>query len=347
MVEPITTAPVLVTGASGFIATHIVEQLLDAGYSVRGTVRDPEKASRHGYLSALDRSENLELVAADLTTEGAFEEAAKAVEYVLHTASPYIVSVKDPQRDLVDPAVRGTLSVLQACHASPSVKRVVITSSVAAITDEPDGTVLTEAMWNTKSTLKRNPYSYSKTLAERAAWQFMEDENPGFDLVVVNPFMVIGPEHSNSVNTSNGILVDWTTPRSPLILDLEIGVVDVRDVAAAHLAAMTTPSASGRYLCAADTMTWREMIDVMAKDFPDLRRPRISADGPMGTRIAKMMSVFQPAGVRGYLLTNLGRETTLDNSKIRKELGVEFRPLGETLRDTFNDLIESGKIKTS
>ena len=199
MSDNATTAPVLVTGASGFIATHLIEQLLGKGYAVRGTVRSPEKARAQGYLTSLAGAENLELVAADLMTDGAFDAAVEGCEYVMHTASPYVVTVDDPQRDLVDPAVKGTRSVLSACHSSPSVRRVVLTSSMAAITDEPDGRVLSEDDWNTESSLTRNPYYYSKTMAERAAWRFIEDESPHFDLVVINPVLVLGPEHSDGV----------------------------------------------------------------------------------------------------------------------------------------------------
>ena len=167
---PISTAPVCVTGATGYVASEIVSQLLGAGYSVVGTTRDPERAQREGHITSLPGAgERLRLVAADLMTPGAFDEAVAGSEYVVHTASPYMTDVEDPQRDLVDPAVEGTLSVLNACERAGTVKRVVLTSSFAAITDEPDGSLLDETVWNTKSTLKRNPYYFSKAQAERGS----------------------------------------------------------------------------------------------------------------------------------------------------------------------------------
>ena len=161
----------VVTGANGFIAAHVVAQLLARGERVRATVRNPDKAAELAYLRALPGADSrLELVKADLMSEGAFDDVVQGADFVLHMASPFVIDAKDPQKDLVDPAVSGTTSVLKSCAKSPSVKRVVLTSSMAAITDEPDSDhTLTEADWNTKSTLERNAYYLSKTLAERAA----------------------------------------------------------------------------------------------------------------------------------------------------------------------------------
>ena len=177
--------------------------MLAKGHAVVGTVRDPGDAAKVGFLTAMQG--DLRLVAANLLDADPFTAHAD-VDAILHLASPYIVNVKDPQRDLVDPAVQGTLSMLRAAKANPRVKRVVLTSSMAAVTDEPDERVLTEADWNRKSSLTRNPYYYSKTLAERAAWDFMAAERPGFDLVVINPFLVMGPSHTRAVNASPEVL---------------------------------------------------------------------------------------------------------------------------------------------
>jgi dihydroflavonol-4-reductase len=135
----------------------------------------------------MKNSENLELVKADLTTDGAFDAIIKDVEYVLHIASPFIMEVKDPQKDLVDPAVKGTLAVLNACEKSGTVKKVVITSSIAAITDSPNPKVTyTELDWNKDSSLTRNPYYYSKRMAEETAWNFMKEKSPKFTLATIN-----------------------------------------------------------------------------------------------------------------------------------------------------------------
>ncbi len=168
---------ILVSGATGFIAAHTIEQLLANGNHVTGTVRNPDDTARTSHLTRMDGAANLTLVAADLTANDPFS-AYTDVDVILHMASPYVMNVKDAQRDLVDPAVQGTVSMLQAAARSPRVKRVVLTSSMAAVTDEPDGRVLTEADWNTKSTLTRNPYYFSKTQAERAAWDSWNAKSP-------------------------------------------------------------------------------------------------------------------------------------------------------------------------
>lgn len=242
--EPVTDAPVLVTGASGFIASHIIAQLFASGYRVRGTVRDPSSA-RHAHLRApVGAEDRLELVTADLLEANAFDGAVKECEYVLHTASPYQIDVADPQRDLIDPAVNGTLSVLESCMRSRSVRKVVLTSSVAAITDRADGHVNTEPDWNTRSSLSRNPYYFSKTLAEQTAWSFVEKEGIEFQLVVINPFYVIGPSLGPEVNTSHGFFTGFTNGSVPAILAIEWAFVDVRDVATAHVLAMERPGAA-------------------------------------------------------------------------------------------------------
>ena len=251
---------VCVTGATGFVASRIVEALLARGHRVRGTVRrlDGEAARRLRTLPGADR---LELVAADLLQAGAFGPAVEGMESVIHTASPYSINVIDPASALVEPAVAGTRRVLEAAAAVPGVKRVVVTSSMAAITDEPDEShVLTEADWNTKSSITRNPYYFSKTLAEKEAWTFVERERPAWDLVVINPFMVIGPSLVPSLNLSNKILVDLLAGAYPGVMNLAWGIVDVRDVALAHVAAMDKPEARGRYICANETVTMRELV---------------------------------------------------------------------------------------
>ncbi|MDX1452834.1 MAG: aldehyde reductase, partial [Oleiphilaceae bacterium] len=242
------TQKVCVTGASGFIAAHLVKQLLEQGYEVTGTVRG--QADDYPYLTNLPGAqERLQLVQADLLKKGAFDAAVADCDVVMHTASPYVVNVKNPQKELVEPALQGTTNVLRSCLKSASVKRVVLTSSMAAITDQPDSNkVFSEADWNEKSSLQRNPYYYSKTLAEKAAWDFVDQHNTPFDLVVINPYMVIGPSLGPGLNESNKVLRDMMSGVYPTIMSVNWGFVDVRDVAKAHVLAMQTPTASGRYL---------------------------------------------------------------------------------------------------
>ena len=339
-----TPSRVLVTGATGFIASRIVEQLLTRGNHVIGTVRSLSNAKALAPLRSLPGADTrLSLVEADLTTPGAFDAAATGCDTVMHTASPYVLSVKDPQKDLVDPAVEGTLSVLRACVKDSSVTRVVLTSSMAAITDEPASDHdLTEADWNTESTLTRNPYYLSKTLAERAAWEFVEREKPTFSLVVINPFMVIGPSLAPALNTSNQIFVDILKGAYPGIMRLAWGFTDVRDVAAAHVRAMEVPEANGRYLCAGDVMTMHTLVDLLkARGWGDGHKLPSMA---LPDFVVKLASFTQASGVGSYLRTHVGRVPRYSTAKIRRDLGITFRPAADAVIDTMNDLKRWGHI---
>jgi dihydroflavonol-4-reductase len=342
-----TSSPVGVTGASGFIASHIVAQLLERGYRVRGTVRSLAKTKDHEHLRKLPgAAERLELVEADLLAPGAFDAAVAGTTHVMHTASPYVLDAKDPQRDLVDPALQGTRNVLGSCKKAGSVKRVVLTSSMAAITDEPEGDhVLTEADWNTKSTLERNPYYLSKTLAEREGWRIVEEDKPGFDLVVINPFLVVGPSLSPGINTSNQIFVDLLSGTYPGIMNLTWGFVDVRDVARAHVLAMETANAAGRHVCAGETIAMRSLVEMLrSTGWGGYKLPKLGMDCAVGDFAAKLASYLQPKGVGAYLRTHVGRVPRYDNGKIQRELGLKFRPLEETVRDTLDDLRKWGHV---
>jgi len=339
---PISESPILVTGASGFIASHLVRELLARGYRVRGSVRSLAKEKDFAHLRAMPfAAERLELFAADLLADGAFDEAARGCSHVMHTASPYVLEAKDPQRDLVDPAVKGTRNVLDSAKKAGTVKRVVLTSSMAAITDEPESDhVLTEADWNTKSTLDRNAYYLSKTLAEKEGWRFVEEEKTSFDLVVINPFLVIGPSYSPGVNTSNQLFVDLLKGTYPGIMNLTWGFVDVRDVALAHVLAMETPSAKGRYICAAETIAMRDVVALLAeKGWGEGRKlPKLGLDCAIGDFTVKVSSYLQPKGVGSYLRTHVGRVPRFDHGKIERELGLHFKPVPQSILDTLEDL---------
>ena len=185
-----TSQLVLVTGATGYIGAWCVKSLLDKGYRVRGTVRDPNNTAKNAFLTALPGAspERLELVKGDLNVEAGWVSVIAGCDYVLHVASPYTLAAKDVQRELVDPAVNGTRFVFEACAKTPSVKRIVLTSSVAAVSDcfdEWKTHVYSDKDWNTTSSLSRNPYYYSKVMAERWAWEFMDKQKPSFDMAVI------------------------------------------------------------------------------------------------------------------------------------------------------------------
>jgi len=340
-----TNKPVCVTGASGFIAAHIVRELLEQGYSVRGTVR--KSPENYPYLLTLPgATARLELVQADLLAAGTYDRAIEGCEYVIHTASPYKINVKNPQLDLVDPAVIGTETVLESCLKSGNVKRLIFTSSIAAITDQPDSTkVFTEKDWNTMSCLIRQPYQYSKTLAEREAWDFIMSKKPNFDLIAINPAMVIGPSLGPLLNTTNQIIRDIMSGVYPGIMDLNWGFVDVRDVAKVHLLAMENDAASGRYLCSAESIHMRMVVAILkSSGFSNYSLPKIDLSGSAGTLMMKLLSFTQPKHTGRYIRLNVGRTMHYDTSKIRRELGISFRPFKESLIETVRDMEKWGHL---
>ncbi|XP_054799886.1 phenylacetaldehyde reductase-like [Prosopis cineraria] len=242
---------VCVTGASGFIASWLVKLLLLRGYSVRATVRDPNDPSKTEHLLKLEGAkERLNLIKANLLEEGSFDSAVEGCHGVFHTASPVLLGVNDPQTELIEPAVKGTLNVLKSCAKSPSVKRVILTSSLAAVLCNgkplnPD--VIVDETWFSDPDICKeygewSGYALSKTLAEEAAWKFAKENN--IDLVALNPSMVIGPLLQPALNTSvQAILIllngAETFPNS------SFGWINVKDVANAHIQAFEIPSASG------------------------------------------------------------------------------------------------------
>ena len=342
----ITQSPVLVTGATGFIAAEIVKQLLADGYRVRGTTRDVDAARQKGELTSLVGSERLELVSANLNDPGAFTEPMAGCEYVMHVASPFVLAVEDPQRDLVDPAVNGTISILESASENPDVKRVIITSSFAAISNGPRDEPYDETDWNTTASLDHNPYAFSKTQAERAAWNFMESGDRHFDLVVINPTGVIGPSLVDRVNQTHEFMVGITNGQAPAIIDIGFPVVDVRDVARAHIKAMETGSASGRYLVSADSPKFRRYVEIMNEEGlgEKYKLPKLGLDNRIGSFLVRGLMLTQPKGVRDFILSGLGTEFVLDTSKAETELGMAWSSVDEAIRHQAHFLDENGHL---
>lgn len=344
---PVTNNPVLVTGATGYIAAEIVKQLLDAGYQVRGTTRNVESAKEQGHLTGLPgASERLELVAADLNHDEAFTPHMVDCEYVLHVASPYVLEVEDPQRDLVDPAVSGTLSVLKSANVTPTVKRVVLTSSFAAITEGPSDEVRHEGHWNEASSLAKNAYAFSKTQAEKAAWDFIESEDRHFDLVVMNPSGVIGPSIVSRLNQTQEFAVGMTNGTSPAIISIAFPIVDVRDVAKAHILAMENPTASGRYLLASGSPPFRRYVEIMREEGLDkkYKLPKLGLDNKVGNVLVRGLMLTQSPGVRGFINSNLGAQHKVSTAKVEDELGMTWIDPDVSIRDTVRDLDEWGHL---
>ncbi|KAK3344244.1 hypothetical protein B0T25DRAFT_573196 [Lasiosphaeria hispida] len=339
---------VLLTGGSGFIAAHILEQLLSKGHSVVTTVRSEEKATkiREAYPDKSADDLNVVIVP-DIAKPDAFDEVAKipGIEVVLHTASPFHFHFKDPKTELIDPAVIGTTGILKAiARSASSVKRVVVTSSFAAIVDEATisnpATVFSEASWNpvTLADIHNSPataYRASKTLAERAAWDFVANAattGAKFDLATVNPPMVFGPvvhylASLESINTSNARLVDlvqgkWKDAIPPT--GQALIWVDVRDVAAAHIkAGLEIPEAGGqRFFTTAGTFSNAELAGIVRRNFPEL------ADKLPGPE------------VKGGELPE--ERFQFDNKKTTEVLGINWIPFEKSVVDTVKSLQAHG-----
>eukprot|EP01094_Clydonella_sp_ATCC50884_P025711 TRINITY_DN686_c0_g1_i2.p1 TRINITY_DN686_c0_g1~~TRINITY_DN686_c0_g1_i2.p1 ORF type:complete len:306 (-),score=85.87 TRINITY_DN686_c0_g1_i2:431-1309(-) len=204
-------AIVAVTGASGYIAGSVIASLLERGYKVRGTVRALANADKTAHLR--ERFPGIELFEADLLKDGSFKACFEGADYVMHTASPFQLQVQDPQKDLIDPALHGTENVVSTALATPSVKRIVVTSSVAAVVgEERKEGVYTEEDWNMDSSLELNPYRYSKRLAEKRAWALVEEQQrpegaPRVTLTCINPSFVLGPPHSERSDSTSVAIV--------------------------------------------------------------------------------------------------------------------------------------------
>ncbi|MFG2311467.1 NAD-dependent epimerase/dehydratase family protein [Streptomyces sp. NPDC048566] len=344
-----TSAPVLVTGATGYVAGWLVKGLLDAGVTVHAAVRDPRNTAKIQHL--LDFAEkapgDIRFFATDLLADGSYAEAMAGCRVVFHTASPFTTQVKDPQRELVDPAALGTRTVLESANATPSVQRVVLTSSCAAIyTDASDcakapGGRLTEEVWNTTASLDYQPYSYSKLLAERAAWDIAAAQDR-WRLVVINPALVIGPS-VNAQPTSESFSIvrqlgDGTMRRGAPRAG--IGVVDVRDLARAHIAAGYLPDAHGRHILAGHDTDVLGLAQVLL--------PRFGGRFPIPRRALPKPLVWLAAPsaelTRTFVSRNVGVEWHADNSKSRRELGMVYRPLQDSMEDMFEQLVENGTV---
>ena len=338
---------VLVTGASGFIAAHVVRELLARGYHVRGSVRGNVSEPRYEALRALPGAkERLTLHGADLMDETVWTRLVAGCDAVVHAASPYRLDAPDPKRDLIDPAVAGTRHVVGAAVAA-EVPRVVFTSSLAAVTDEPvTGRVFTEADWNERSSVTRNPYYAAKTAAERAAWALAPD---GHDtrVVSINPGLVIGPSLGAALNTSNATVRDLLSGGYPMVVSLEWPFVDVRDVALAHVAALELDEAKGRYLCVARTLSMQATAGVLRDEglAAGYRLPRLRLRGRVGDMLALAYARTRPPGLRSYLDTHVGRSFSVDGSRVTRELGVGYRDVRATLRDTVADLERWGHLR--
>lgn len=341
----------MVTGGSGYIASWIVKTLLEKGFAVRTTVRNKTDISKYKHLlkMAEGNSGTLEIYEADLLSMGSFTKAMKGCELIFHTASPFkVTGIKNPQTDLVDPALVGTRNVLLSANATPTVKRIVLTASVATIYGDnieieqtKDG-VFTEDDWNKTSTLKHQPYSYSKTVAEKEAWK-IAGEQEQWDLVTIHPGLVFGPSLTKrNDSTSIDFMISFLNGKYKMgVPDLCFGVVDVRDVALIQVAAGLTPAAKGRYIAVSCSMRMLEIANILRKKYPDYNKI------PKSTIPKSLAYIFGPTqGISWkYVRNNVGFAIQFDNSRSKAELGISYHPIQQTFEDHAEQILRDELIK--
>ncbi|KAK4492376.1 hypothetical protein RD792_003181 [Penstemon davidsonii] len=311
---------VAVTGASGYIASWLVKFLLQRGYTVKASVREINDPKKTQHLLALDGAkERLQLIKANLLEEGSFDAVVDGCDGVFHTASPFYHTVTDPQAELIDPALKGTLNVLASCAKSPSVKKVVLTSSVAAVAYNgkprtPD-VVVDETWWSDPEFCKQTQmwYVLSKTLAEDAAWKFVKEKD--IDMVAINPAMVIGPLLQPTLNTSSAAILNLIKG-AETYPNATFGWVNVKDVALAHILAFENPSANGRYCMVESVAHYSDVVNILRELYPTLRLPEKCADDK------PFMPKYQVSKEKA------------------KSLGVEFISLKEGIKETVESLKE-------
>ncbi|MBV8216742.1 MAG: aldehyde reductase [Verrucomicrobia bacterium] len=337
---------VLVTGGSGFIGCYCILQLLEAGYRVKTSVRDLKReADVRSMLKTggVEPGDQLSFRAADLAKDAGWPEAVSGCEYVLHVASPLPASTPKHEDELIVPAREGTLRVLRAARDA-GVKRVVLTSSFAAIGygHAPQKTPFNETNW---TNLNGHVVAYpkSKTLAERAAWDFMAKEAGNLELSVVNPVGVFGPVLGSDYSSSIIIvqrLMDGAVPGCPR---LYFGVVDVRDVADLHLRAMTDPAASGeRFLAVAgEFMSMREIAKVLKTRLGSAAKRVTTLELP---NWAVRLAALRDPTIR-LILPELGKVKNGTNEKARRILGWTPRSSEEAIVATAESLIRLGLLK--
>lgn len=340
---------VLVTGGSGFIGSHAILQLLAGGHEVRTTVRNLKREADVRALlktGGAEPGDRLSFFAANLENDDGWADAVKGCEYVLHIASPFPSGVPKHEDELIVPAREGALRVLKASRAA-GVRRVVLTSSFAAVGygHKPRTAPFDETDWTDVDGGEMTAYAKSKTIAERAAWDFIDREGAGLELSVVNPVgvfgPVLGPDYSTSILLIQRLMIG-SMPGCPKI---NFGVVDVRDVVDLHLRAMTDPAAKGeRFLAVAgDFMTILDIAKVLKERMGDAAHRVPTRELP--NWLVRLAAFTDPAIKQ--ILPELGRRKNATNEKAKRVLGWSPRSNEEAIVATAESLIRLGLLDSA
>lgn len=334
---------VLVTGISGFLGGHVALALLKAGYRVRGSVRNLSKSdaviqtlTQHGA-----NSDHIEIVALDLMHDEGWDDAMKGVRYLHHVASPYVIAQPTDKMELIRPAVEGTERALNAALAA-NIERIVLTSSMAAIMfghGSQKELHVTADMWTDITGPDVVPYTESKTLAEKRAWEIMRESGRENDLAVINPSGIFGPLLDNDPSTSGDIILRLLKGTLPASINLNFPIVDVRDVAKVHLAAMIAPQAGGKRIpTSAASLSFTDIADAIVSDLPAYRSKMPKFTMPdWATRI---YAIFD-SDVR-TVTGELGVRRHVDASFAHQLLGHDFIQPEKSIGDMAKSIVERG-----
>lgn len=327
----------LITGASGFLGGHLIKTALDKGYHVCATARSDASAKKIANEFPQHAAQLSYAIVPDMTKADSYETALRGISGIIHSASPFVLQPKDNVKDLLEPAIQGALAILEAAHKwGRSVKRIVLTSSHASVCDltkgKRPGYVYNEKDWNPITFEEAAgadgvvAYCASKTLAERAAWDWVAKNKPKFDLVTITPPWIFGPYVTELTSTKHlgesiHLLYSMLDAKDVLPFDFG-GFADVREVAAAHILSYETPSAGGQRFWIGQNFNYQSAVDAARAQIPELR-----------SRL--------PEGKPGVVEDTY----TVDGSKATRELGLKYRSLAETVKDTYAQILHAEAVE--
>ena len=335
---------VVVTGASGYIGSHVVANLLSRGRRVRATVRDLGDPIRVDHLRNLPLTGGggLEIVEMDLLDAASVNDAIAGCTDLIHTAAAVRISAKDPQRQIVDPSVIGTRNVVSAIDAAGTVERFVHTSSTAAIRpmNWEDGQTLTTDTWADDATLDENPYGLAKVLAERVVREWHDSLNGEVRprMVTIHPSVVFGPPLSKiHLRGSLAFVMALVRRDIPVVLPMQVNIVDVRDVAEAHVRALTMGEDGGRYLTVSGDMQFKEVSQELRKAHPQFKTPTFT----LPYSAALIVSLLHKKLSISWAKQHLKRRLYWDASPAERDLGMSWRSPRDSLLDSIPPIIDN------
>ncbi len=340
---------VLLTGASGYIGKHITLRLLNQGYLVRASVRSLAKSAEvisavePGLIDKSKLNTRLTFVELDLEKDAGWDLALKGIDVLMHTASPFPIASPKDENELIRPAVDGTLRALKAAK-SAGVKRVILTSSVAAIygCELPAGkTEFDETMWtDVTHPIGRGAYTKSKTLAEKAAWDYVKNEAPEIALTTINPALVLGAPLDKNFGSSISLVERILKGKDPMLPDTSFSIVDVRDVAQMHVSAISNDATKNeRLLAASATYSFVGIAKYLKTIYPMSKAK--TAQAP--SALIKVLALFD--GDIKTILPMLGKPMLISGAKATKILGINFIPADVAIRESAEYLVKNGFIK--